>query len=122
MDDITAKRTVSVPGALREPFREFLDAAPGSPEGDAVIGAWDALQWRGRGGARGSSSADLTVSPEQARYLVVRLREFLQTDGTMLVRPQARKLRDRLEAPQHSWVEAAWPVRGVRAGVGAAGG
>ncbi|MET7363208.1 hypothetical protein ABZS76_32890 [Streptomyces sp. NPDC005562] len=98
------KRTVNVPGALREPFRKFLDAAPGTPERDAAIGAWDALEWRGTGGkslGAPSSSAKMTVTPEQAAYLAARLREFLKADGTMLVRPQARKLRDRLEAPRH---------------------
>lgn len=98
------ERTVSVPGALRKPFREFLDGLPGSPETDAAMGAWDALQWRGTGGkslGAPSSSANMTVTPEQAAYFVARLREFIKADGTMLIRPQARKLRDRLDAPQH---------------------
>ncbi|WP_428957880.1 hypothetical protein [Streptomyces sp. cg35] len=97
-------RTVKVPGALREPFARFLDDQPGSPERDALIGAWQALEWRGTGGkslGAPSSMASMTVTPEHARYLVARLKEFITAEGTMLARPAARKLRDRLEAPRH---------------------
>lgn len=91
------QRTVTVPGVLREPFREFLGTAPATPERTAALAAWDALAWRGRGGNRSASSAELSVTYDQAGYLKARLYEFVETDDTMLVRPAARKMIDRLD-------------------------
>lgn len=89
MSDI---RIVSVPGALRWTFRNFLETAPADLRRD-VLAIWDELQWRGR--PRGES-ANISVDREQANYLMRELGRFISTDGTMLARPAARKLRDRL--------------------------
>lgn len=85
--------TVGVPGVLRQVFRDFLAAAPADADQLEAMKIWDGLNWRGR--PRGES-ADITVTEKQATYLRRQLEAFITADGTMLARPGARKLRDRL--------------------------
>ncbi|MDJ0463067.1 hypothetical protein [Streptomyces sp. H27-C3] len=44
----------------------------------------------------------MTVTYEQAMYLKERLYEFVEADGTMLARPGARKVIDRLDVGWNS--------------------
>lgn len=99
MTEIT--KTAGVPGVLRQTFRDFLMTAPADEDRRVALEIWDGLRWRGR--ATGES-ADITVTEEQGRYLRRHLDRFIATDGTMLARPAARKLRDRLSV---GW-ESGW--------------